>query len=95
VVQVRATAVRWESDHFPGVIEVVVVDAHRREHRIIEKLPVLTMLDITADSAFPIELWIDAELDGVDGDEVAVTFSHGVETIDGAQGLTVSSADVI
>ena len=94
-VKVRATAVRWESDSFPGWIEVTVVDARRREHRIVEKVPVLTLLMITSESTFPIELWIEAELDGVDGDEVTVSFTNGVETIDGARGLTVSSADVI
>jgi hypothetical protein len=58
-------------------------------------VPVLTSLAITTDSTFPIELWIDAELDGSDGDEVTVSFNHGVETVDGARGLAVSSADVM
>jgi hypothetical protein len=55
----------------------------------------LTSLAITTDSTFPIELWIDAELDGSDGDEITVSFNHGVETVAGARGLTVSSADVM
>jgi hypothetical protein len=95
MVKVRATAVRWESDCFPGWVEVVVVDARRHEHRIVEKVPVLTSLTITTDSTFPIELWIEAELDRADGDEVTVSFTDDIETIDGARGLTVSSADVM
>jgi hypothetical protein len=95
MVKVRATAVRWESDCFPGWVEVVVVDARRHEHRIVEKVPVLTSRSITADSTFPIELWIDAEAQCGEGDEVAVQFAHGVETADGVRGLTVSSADII
>jgi len=92
---VRATAIRWASGDFPGWIEAAVLDSRRQEHRILEKVPVLTPLSITHDSPFPVEFWIDAEMTAINGDEVAVSFSHGVQTTDGACELVVSTADVI
>lgn len=94
-VIVRATATRWEANEFPGWVEASVLDARGKEHRIVEKVPVLTSLTVTADSPFPFEFWIAAEMESIDGEDVTVSFSHGVETIDGLGGLAVSAADVI
>ena len=94
-VRVRATATRWESGDFPGFVEASVLDARGKEHRIVEKVPILTSLTVRADSPFPFEFWIAAEMESIDGEAVSVSFSHGVETIDGHGGLTVSAADVI
>jgi hypothetical protein len=94
-VAVRGTALRLESDHFPGWIEVSIRDSQKNEHRIIDKVPVLTVLNITAESLFPIELWIDAELVSVARDEIVLALSHGVETRAGVRELTVASSDVI
>ncbi len=41
------------------------------------------------------DLGIAAEMESIDGEDVTVSFSHGVETIDGLGDLTVSAADVI
>ena len=82
-VIVRATAVRWADDHFPGWIEVDIVDAEDRTHRIVEKAPVLTRANITAASTFPFELWIEAEFERMKGGAALVRFAHGVETTDG------------
>ena len=95
MVKVRAAAVRWKSDEFPGWIEVSVRDARGQDHRIVDKVPALTPLTITAESPLPIEFWIEAEMDSIDGDGVTVSFRHGVESIDGARSLVVSAADVI
>lgn len=74
-----------------------MLDAHGKEHRILEKEPVLFSppQQATADSPFPFEFWIDAKMESVDGEAVSVSFSHGVETIDGEWCLTISAADVI
>ena len=73
----------WADDHFPGRIEVGLVDAEGRTHRIVEKVPVLTRNNITAESTFPLELWIEAEFERIKGGAVLVRFAHGVETADG------------
>ena len=95
MVKVRALVVRWHSDDFPGWIEVSILDARRCDHRVVEKVAVLTSHALTPDSPYPIELWIDAEADDSSGDEVNVTLSHGVETVGGQGSLVLSSADVL
>lgn len=93
-VIVRGTALRWESDDFPGRIEVVVPDVGGRSHHIMEKVPVLTRAEITAASAFPKEIWLSATYKRMDGDEVVVHFAEGVETTEGLGELTVAADDV-
>lgn len=90
----RATATRWEADHQPGWVEASVLDARGKEHRIVEKVPVLFSQEVTAESLFPFGCWIAAEIESIDSEGVTVSFSHGVETIDGLARLTVSAADV-
>ena len=90
----KAVAIRWESDEFPGWIEVAIRDAAGHEHHVIEKVPVITLLNIRADSQFPIELWLDAEAETASGDDVTVTLPHLMETTDGKTRLTLSAADV-
>lgn len=93
-VMVRVTALRWAADDFPGWIEVSIVDADQQEHRVLEKVPVLTTDSITADTPFPVTVWIPAVVDGVGDSRVTLTFSSGVETVDGLSKLAVSSDDV-
>jgi hypothetical protein len=91
---VRAQAVRWVSDDQPGWIEVCVVDADGHEHRIVEKVPVLTSRGVTASSAFPSEFWLRAHTGDVHDDRIQVTFAYAVETTEGRSGVQVSTADV-
>lgn len=93
-VIVRGTALRWISDHQPGVIEVGIVDSHGQEHRIIEKVPVLTSREVTSASAFPADLWIAAEAGTVEGEYVQVTLAHSIETMEGLTALEVATRDV-
>ena len=94
-VQVSATATRWADDHVPGWIEAVIRGADGRDHRVVEKVPILTALDLRADSDYPVELWLSATATVVDGDEVRVVLDHGVETVDGRRELVVPATDVI
>jgi hypothetical protein len=93
-VIVRATGLRWESDAFPGSIEVVVDDSAGRSHHIVEKVPVLTRADITAASVLPAELWLSAKYQRMEGDDVVVRFDEGVETTEGLDELAVSADNV-
>ncbi len=94
-VRVRGTALRWESDDFPGWIRVSIRDAQGEEHLIVEKVPVLTKEPITAASPFPMDCWVAAEVLGVADDRVEVALSYGVETAAGERLLTVFAADVV
>ena len=91
---VRATAIRWASDDQPAVIEVGIVDSDGQEHRIIEKVPVPTHRNITSASAFPADLWINADAGTVVGEHVEVTLAHPVETTEGLTQLRVAIRNV-
>jgi hypothetical protein len=90
---VRAQAIRWVDDSFPGWIEVRVVDAAGRDHRMVDKVPVLTMLDIRSDTSFPAELWIDADATDIDGDRITARF-RWVDTQEGLNELIIAATDV-
>lgn len=91
----RAAATAWHSDDGPGWIEVCIVDWLGEEHFVVEKVPVLTTLDVTPASSFPVELWLKAETVGAGSDDVTLTLLDGIETRDGETMLTVSSDDVV
>lgn len=93
MVKVRASAVRWDSDEFPGWVDVVLRDGSGRHHRITEKVPVVAP-DLTASSSFPVEIWIDADVSVVDGDQVWVTLRHHVESVEGARPFLVAADGV-
>jgi len=44
---------RFVDDHFPGFVECILVDSDGCEHRIIEKVPVVTTANLSSDNAFP------------------------------------------
>lgn len=93
-VIVRATALRWESDEYPGWIEVAVQDSAARTHHIVEKVPVLTRADITAASVFPAEIWLSATYERIAGGNVIVRLGEGVETTEGLYELAVGTDNV-
>lgn len=93
-VIVRARAIRWESEAFPAWVEVRVVDADGREHRIVEKVPVLTSATIDSGS-LPAELWISGEAAEVDTGRVRTTLACAVETTAGLTELHLSVDDIV
>jgi uncharacterized protein YbaR (Trm112 family) len=92
----RARALRWHSDDFPGWLEVAVRDASGREHRIIEKAPVILPdgVDILPNSSFPVEFWIEAGAEPRGGREVVVTLPRSMGTTENKTQLTLSYLDV-
>jgi hypothetical protein len=94
-VIVRATALRWASDDFPGWIEVSLTDADGQDHRIIEKVPVLTTVDLGPWSPLPLEFWLRAYAREVNTDRVRIEFASAVATTDGLTGVDASLSDVV
>ncbi|MCF0093924.1 hypothetical protein [Micromonospora sp. MH99] len=94
MVKLRASAARWHSDDFPGWVEISVRDALGQDHRVIEKVPVVTTLDVRADSSFPIGFWIEAEIESVDGGSMVVALPCGMATTEGRRSLSVVPADI-
>lgn len=92
MMTLRAVALGWHSDDFPGWVEISIRDARGQDHRIVEKASVLTLPEVTARSCFPIEFWIDATVESISGDEVVVTLPHGIETTEGRATLEIARA---
>lgn len=94
MVKIRALAIGWHSDDFPGWIEVSIRDASGTNHRVVEKVPVVTSSKVTSDSSFPLEIWIAGDAELGDQDQVVVTLLDGVETTNGADRLAMKREDV-
>jgi hypothetical protein len=90
---VRAQAIRWVDDTFPGWIEVKVIDAAGHDHRVVDKVPIVTALDIRSDTSFPTELWIGADTTDIDGDRVTARLKC-VDTQEGLNELVIATTDV-
>lgn len=95
VIKVRARVVGWVSDDFPGWLEVIVRDASGEEHRIVDKLPVLTSLPIGPGSPLPPELWLHADMIQASAHQVEIALGDDIETVADRRVLTVSTGDVI
>ena len=84
VSRVRARAVRWVSDDFPGWIEVHLDLADGTVAKFIDKEPMFTSEDclLRADDSYPIDLPLDCEVSATvggtaaDPGKVYVTLTH-------------------
>jgi hypothetical protein len=92
---VLAVALRWVSDDQPaGWVEVSVKDADGADHRIIDKVVVLTQNDLTSASPYPTPIWIEANTETIDSETVEITLAHNVETTEGLSSIRVPAGSV-
>lgn len=82
-VIVAATAVQRLSDEPPGRIEVEIVDAAGRVHRLVITVPERGSRAITAATDVPFRLGLRAEYVRMEGEAVEVRFADGVTTTEG------------
>jgi hypothetical protein len=81
----RAVAVRWKSDDFPGWVELAITDAAGRKWLLVEKEPVIGAEGVlTAEVAYPIELELECDVVSHESDTagqptLTVTLRHGLE----------------
>jgi hypothetical protein len=94
-VIVRGTAMRWVDDASPGWMEVTLNAADGHTHRIVEKVPVLTNAEITAETTFPFEIWVRGTSSRVDQDAAEVTLAYDVVTTEGLATLTIVTKDIV
>jgi hypothetical protein len=59
---VRAKITRWVDDQQPGFVECRFTDRFDREWTLVEKLPVVTDLNLRSDSQFPQPAFIACEI---------------------------------
>ena len=61
---------RFVDEHQPGFVECVLVDADGTTHLFVEKVPIVSRLDLRADSGYPCAGAIDCELETECQDDV-------------------------
>lgn len=93
-VIVRTKVLGWADGGLPGSLELSLVDAGGAEHRIVEKAPVLSSVEIPAAGPFPRELWIRGVAAAPSEGRVAVTFAHGVATTADLDRLELAVTDL-
>jgi hypothetical protein len=53
VIAVKVSIIRYVDDSQPGIVECKLVDARGREWTVIEKVPVVSLVDLDASSNYP------------------------------------------
>lgn len=96
MAEVRARAVRWVADDFPGWVEVQLADATGRVWSIVDKAPVFVDDGtLSASAAYPIDITVQAVVLEVDDTGSAlVRLDHGLSASDGTEQFTVPVENV-
>src|SRR5258708_29106691 len=101
VSEVRARAVRWVNDDFPGWVEVHLDLADGPVAKLIDKWPIFTADDcLRADASYPVDLTLACEVSAVEGGAAAgtgpvyVTLLHACDP-SGAVTFLVRDRDVL
>lgn len=70
----KAEAVRWADDHFPGWVEITFRQADGSTARLVEKAPVVDGEDrLTPDAVYPVALELGCDISHVDRDRRVAT----------------------
>ena len=93
--EVRAQAVRWVSDDFPGWVEVRLVDAAGRAWPLVDNVPAFVDDEsLSASADYPVEVALRAVAVATDdAGSVVVRLGHGLEASDGTAQFTVRAED--
>jgi len=93
---------RFVDEHQPGFVECSLVDALGCSHHFIEKIPIVTTVDIWSDSTFPQAGSIACEVESVSIDAEGRAVSHvntarpwSVESTEGVTRFVVLSSQVV
>ena len=82
-------AVRKVADSaFPVWLECSLKDSNEKEHLIVEKVPVLTSIEIL-ENKFPSSLKLECDLISTQENEVTIELLHGIESTKGVNRFTV------
>lgn len=67
MLAIKVEITRFVDDHYPGFVECSLVDAHGTKHFFVEKVPVVALEDLDANSSYPSNGVIGCEvIDGSD-----------------------------
>jgi hypothetical protein len=99
---VRAQIVRWVDSHQPGFVECHLIDRFGREWSFIEKLPVISLLDLDGCSSYPQPCVIACEIMGRDRDTSGREFvmidterPWAVSSVEGAHEFEVFTDQIV
>src|SRR5215204_6308948 len=53
MLAIKVKITRFVDDHQPGFVECSLIEAHGKEHLFIDKVPVVALEDLNADSSYP------------------------------------------
>lgn len=94
MAMVRGVVTRWWDDWQPGFVEFLLTDVDGVDHLIHEKVPALTIEELTPATAYPRELWIDADVLSRGTDYADVRLCWDVQTDDGRTDFTVPLSSI-
>ena len=101
MAEVRIEIVRWIDGAQPGWVECRLTDAHGAAHLFVEKVPVVTLEDLDAHSAYPRPATLDCAVAGEralpDGRRLLLIDTrvpHGVESTTGENRFEVPPEQV-
>lgn len=93
---------RFVDDHQPGFVECRLVDASGRSHLFVEKVTVVTTLNLGPHSSYPLVGTIGCEVESKLSDDEGRELVHvnterpwGVESTEGISRFLVLSAQVV
>ena len=99
VIKVKIS--RLVDDHQPGFVECSFIDAHGTEHFFVEKVPVVTLADRSADGSYPVDGTLGCEVlgsrvdDGTDMVTVSTERPWGIESTEGLLVFDLRSTQLV
>ena len=93
----RVEIVRFVDETQPGVVECEFTDANRRKHRVIDKVPVFSELDLWSDSKYPQPGVMSCKILETARDESGHEIARigSLETVDGETEFVVRRAQIV
>jgi hypothetical protein len=92
---------RYVDDHFPGFVEFVLIDALGTTHTFVEKVPVVSIDNLSSTSTYPCNVEIQCEIYREWQDDAGLSFAAictekpwGIESANGETRFTVFSSQL-
>ena len=99
MLSISAEIIRWVDDYQPGIVECSFTDAHGREWRVIEKLPVVTLERLDSQSKYPRPGFLACQQLSAEDSEGIVTVTTDlpwhINAVDGASEFDIRAHQLV
>jgi hypothetical protein len=102
MIYVSVELLRLVDDYQPGIVEVLLIDAFGQSHRFVEKIPLVTLEELSPESTYPrpgsIACEISAQWNGDHGRdlrEITTSRPWGVESTSGNTSFVVLATQLL